>query len=134
MKELTVKAELSHYDELINFINAETENTDCPIKAQTQISLAADEILNNIMTYAYENRDIEDVTVQINCTDNKIILVFIDSGMPFNPTTVKDPDITSTISERTIGGLGIYMVKKTMSQVIYENEQGKNILTLIKDF
>ena len=63
-----------------------------------------------------------------------LILQFIDSGKPFDPLAKEDPDITLSVEERKIGGLGIFMVKKTMDDVAYEFKDGKNMLTVVKKF
>ncbi|MBR5997441.1 MAG: ATP-binding protein, partial [Bacilli bacterium] len=62
-----------------------------------------------------------------------VMLTFIDSGMPYNPLAKEDPDITLSAEERQIGGLGIYMVKKSMDDVSYKFEDGKNIFTIKKN-
>ena len=60
------------------------------------------------------------------------IITFIDSGMPYDPLARPDPDVTLPAEEREIGGLGIYMVKKSMDNISYEYKDGKNILTIKK--
>ena len=62
-----------------------------------------------------------------------VIITFIDNGIPYDPLKKEDPDITLSAEERDIGGLGIYMVKKTMDAVSYEYKDGCNILTIKKD-
>ena len=64
--------------------------------------------------------------------DGKVYMTFEDEGIPYNPLEKKDPDVTLSVEEREIGGLGIYMVKKSMDEITYENKDGKNILTLMK--
>ena len=59
-------------------------------------------------------------------------VTFIDSGMPYNPLQKEDPDITLSVEERQIGGLGIYMVKKTMDEIFYQYKNGQNHLTIKK--
>ena len=62
----------------------------------------------------------------------RVYIRFEDEGIPYNPLTNQDPDITLSANERSIGGLGIYMVKKTMDSVKYKYENDKNILTIKK--
>ena len=59
-------------------------------------------------------------------------LTFIDSGVPYNPLKKDDPDTTLSAEDRKIGGLGIFLVKKSMDDMRYEFKDGKNILTLVK--
>ncbi len=80
-------------------------------------------------------RAAENATIQIEMEDNppKITLIFIDQGTPYNPLENKDPDITLDIEDREIGGLGIFLVKKTMDELSYEYVDGQNILTMKKE-
>ena len=80
--------------------------------------------------------DMADATIQIEIEKDLpgIVLTFIDQGMPYNPLENKEPDITLDIEEREIGGLGIFLVKKTMDALSYEYVDGQNVLTLKKAF
>ena len=74
------------------------------------------------------------VTVRL-AVDEKTLtasLTFIDSGVPYNPLEKDDPDTTLSAEDRKIGGLGIFLVKKSMDDMRYECKDGKNILTLVK--
>ena len=70
--------------------------------------------------------------IGIDTSGDSIVIRLIDSGIPFDPTAKKDPDITESAEERKIGGLGIYMVKKSMDSMIYEYKDNQNILTISK--
>ena len=105
------------------------------MKAQIQISVAIDEVLNNIASYAYGG-DTGQVTVRLEIAEEdrkSVHISFIDTGIPYNPLEREDPDITLSAEKREIGGLGIYMVKKSMDSVEYQYENGHNILTIKKD-
>ena len=110
------------------------EEKDCPLKVQMQLDVAIDEIFGNIAYYAY-GKGSGNATIQIKMEDNppKITLIFIDQGTPYNPLENKDPDITLDIEDREIGGLGIFLVKKTMDELSYEYVDGQNILTMKKE-
>ena len=133
MKEITLDATLENLEKVTDFVNEQLEQCDCPLKAQTQIDIVIDELFSNIAHYAY-NPDKGSATVCIEVTEEPIsvILTFIDSGVPYNPLCHDDPDITLSVEERDIGGLGIFMVKKTMDEINYEYRDGKNILTVKK--
>lgn len=62
-----------------------------------------------------------------------MVITFIDHGIPYDPLRKNDPDITLTSEEREIGGLGIFMVKKTMDEITYEYRDGQNILRIRKN-
>ena len=115
------------------FVESELEKINCPQRAVIQLNVAIDEIYSNIVKYAYPGEK-GPVTVSLLIKDDPrcIYVKFRDSGIPYNPLTKDDPDITLSADERTIGGLGIYMVKKTMDDVKYKYENGENILTVKK--
>ena len=107
------------------------EIKELPMKLSMQISVCVEEIFTNIARYAYSEKE-EDVTLGISYSEDELIMRFTDHGMPFDPLMKKDPDVTLSAEERDIGGLGIFIVKKTMDDVHYEYKNGKNILTIRK--
>lgn len=134
MKSITVEAKIENVDKVTEFVNEVLEEKDCPLKVQMQLDAAIDEIFGNIAYYAY-GKGSGNATIQIKMEDNppKITLIFIDQGTPYNPLENKDPDITLDIEDREIGGLGIFLVKKTMDELSYEYVDGQNILTMKKE-
>lgn len=134
MKELTLDAAVENIEVVTDFVNEELERVDCPMKAQVQISVAIDELFGNIARYAY-TPDVGKATVQISVEEDplSVIITFIDNGKPFNPLEQEEPDITASADERKIGGLGIFLVKKTMDMVEYEFKDGQNILKIKKN-
>ena len=133
-KELTIEAATDNIETVTDFVLSELEKHNCPPKAQTQIAIVIDELFGNIARYAY-TPDMGDATVQLEIEDDplSVIITFIDNGKPFNPLEHKSPDVTAPAEERGIGGLGIYLVKKTMNMVEYEYKDGQNVLTVKKD-
>lgn len=131
--ELTVEAAAENLTQVMAFVEQHLEEADCPLKAQMQLAVAAEEIFVNIAHYAYAPGTGE-AAVRLDIADDPaaVTLTFTDSGVPFNPLERDDPDVTLSAEERGIGGLGIYMTKKTMDDVRYEHRDGKNILTLVK--
>ena len=134
MKSITVEAKIENVDKVTEFVNEVLEEKECPLKVQMQLDVAIDEIFGNIAYYAY-GKGSRNATIQIEMEDNppKITLTFIDQGIPYNPLESKDPDITLDIEDREIGGLGIFLVKKTMDELSYEYVDGQNILTMKKE-
>ena len=134
MKSITVEAKIENVDKVTEFVNEVLEEKECPLKVQMQLDVAIDEIFGNIAYYAY-GKGSGNATIQIEMEDNppKITLTFIDQGIPYNPLERTDPDITLDIEDREIGGLGIFLVKKTMDELSYEYVDGQNILTMKKE-
>lgn len=127
-------ASISDIPTVTDFVNEELEKLDCPMKASIQISVAIDEIYSNVVKFAYPNSS-GPITVKVNEIEepHSVAVTFIDDGVPYNPLIKEDPDVTLSAEDREIGGLGIYMVKKSMDDVQYRYENEKNILTIIKN-
>ena len=134
MKELTIAATVENIETVTDFVNEQLEAFDCPMKAQMQIDIAIDELFGNIAHYAY-NPEIGQATVRVEVVEDplSVVITFIDNGVPYDPLKKADPDTTLSADEREIGGLGIYMVKKSMDDITYEYKAGQNILTIKKN-
>ena len=132
MKKLEIEAKVDNLNEVTAFIDEQLEAAECSMKTQMQIDLAVEELFVNIAHYAYA----PDVGMAVISTelspDRKFSITFEDSGIPYDPLAKEDPDITLSANERAIGGLGIFMVKKSMDDMYYEYRDGKNILTIVK--
>ena len=135
MKELTVEAKTENLDQVTDFINEELEAWNCPLRTLHVIDIAVDELFGNIANYAYFPKT-GPVTVRVEVKSEPLcaVITFFDRGVPFDPLQKTDPDVTLSAEERGIGGLGIYMVKKSMDGVRYEYRDGRNILTIEKNF
>ena len=133
MKELTIAAMVENIGTVTDFVDEQLEALDCPVKAQMQIDIAIDELFGNIAHYAY-HPEVGNATVRVEVTEEPlaVIVTFIDKGKPYDPLRVAEPDITLSAEERNLGGLGIYMVKKSMDEITYEYKDGKNILSIKK--
>ena len=134
MKELNIAATVENIEAVTNFVNEQLEALDCPMKAQMQIDIAIDELFGNIAHYAY-NPEIGKATVRVEVIEDPlaVTITFIDNGVPYDPLAKADPDTTLSAEEREIGGLGIYMVKKSMDDITYEYKDGQNILAIKKN-
>ena len=134
MKELNISAQVDNLSEVLAFVDEELERLGCSMKVQTQVDVAVEEIFVNIASYAYGDGAGEACIQLEDDTDALAVkITFIDKGKPFDPLKKEDPDVTLSAEERGIGGLGIYMVKKSMDEVAYRYENGSNILTIRKN-
>ena len=132
MKELVIEARTENLNDVLAFVDEELEKHDCGMKTQMQIDIAVEEIFVNIAHYAY-NPEIGKAIIRVGVTENTVSLTFIDNGVQYDPLAKEDPDVTLSAEERQIGGLGIFMVKKSMDDVRYEYKDGSNILTFSKE-
>lgn len=134
-KELTLDASLENVQAVVDFAEEALEAMNAPIKVRTQINIAIDEIFSNIARYAYtEAAGMATVRIEPFADQSGVTLTFVDQGIPYNPLEKEDPDVTLSADEREIGGLGIFMVKKSMDEMQYEYKDGQNVLRIGKRF
>ena len=127
------EARVEKLDEVLAFLDGTLEGMDCPMKTQIQLDVAVEELYVNIASYAYAP-ETGPATLRIVPEDGGVAITFIDHGMPYDPLAKPDPDVTLSAEERQIGGLGIYMVKKSMDGMEYRREGDSNVLTIHKRF
>ncbi len=133
-KELTVAATDDNLSKVLTFVDDELAKMECSPKIQMQIEVAVEELFVNIAHYAYAP-ETGSATILIKPQDNPkaVAITFVDRGIPYDPLSKPDPDVTLSAEDRKIGGLGIYMVKKSMNDMRYEYRDGQNILTIVKE-
>lgn len=133
MKELKIEARTENLPDVLGFVDALLEERECKMKPQMQLDVAVEEIFVNIAHYAY-TEGVGEARIQVDFEGDplSVVITFIDSGTPYDPLAKEDPDVTLSAAERQIGGLGIYMVKKSMDEVLYRHEDGCNIFTIKK--
>ena len=135
MKERTLPAVKENIPEIIAWIEQELEALDCGMRAQMQIDVALDELMANIAGYAYGD-GAGNMTVRFSFDEpsDTAVITLVDRGVPFDPLSADDPDVSRPVEMREAGGLGIFLVKKSMDDVTYEYKDGQNILTIKKFF
>lgn len=133
MKELRLQASDETLYTVLDEIERQLDENNCPEMIKSIMLVAVEEIFVNIAHYAYGGKSGEAIINLDVRQDPKCCRVeFRDRGIPYNPLEKADPDITLSAEEREIGGLGIYMVKQSMDRVDYRYEDGCNILTIEK--
>ena len=133
MKELTLEAKVANLQQVLDFVDENLKSMRCPMKILMQIDVAVEEIFVNVASYAY-TPNTGSVTIRMDLQEKPraVVITFIDSGIPYNPLAKEDPDVSLSAEERSIGGLGIFMVKKTMDKMEYEYTDKQNILKMYK--
>ncbi len=149
-ENLQVQAIVENLEQVLFAVDHQLEAVGCPLKIQMQIDIAVEELFVNIAHYAYAP-DIGDAEIIVETMDTCPLpeerqsemtpeelegawakVTLSDSGKPFNPLAAEDPDITLPAHKRRIGGLGIFMVKKSMDHMFYEYKDGKNNISICK--
>ena len=129
----TFPARYEFLDEIRNFVAEVAHEGGFTEKAIYSLQLAADEAASNIIEHAYQG--VANASLQITCDmqDDELIITMRDSGKPFDPANVKQPNLKADLSKRQIGGLGVYLMRKLMDEVCYEsNAKTGNLLTMTK--
>lgn len=117
--------------EIVDALMESPEMTE-DMALQFKIRLCVEEVVENIVSYAYTGGDGPMEASILRDNDGTIIIVFKDQGVPFDPLAKPDPDITLSAEDRPIGGLGIFLCKQMMDDVRYEYSNGQNVLTMVK--
>lgn len=137
-RELTVDAEIEELERVLDFISEYISELGCSMALEMKINVACEEIFVNIAHYAYKKISPElhgkaCISLSLDETGENIQIMFRDKGIAYNPLEKSDPDVSLSAEERDIGGLGIFMVKKSMDSVLYEREGDENVLVLVKN-
>lgn len=134
MKHLQYTAKFEYLDEIREFVGNIARKGGFSDKDVYNIQLATDEAASNIIEHAYEG--VKDGILELSCgmEGDGIKIVLTDHGEPFDPGSIPMPDLKADLSERKIGGLGIFLMRKLMDEVHYEShpEKNSNTLTMIK--
>lgn len=129
-KEITVDSKIENMEALTAFVEKELEPFEPTMKSQMQINVAIDELFSNVVRYSGSSN----MTLVLEVKEDVLTatLTFIDNGVAYDPLAKADPDVTLSADDREIGGLGIFLVKKTMDGMEYKREGEKNILSITK--
>jgi serine/threonine-protein kinase RsbW len=130
MSKIKLPARIEHLERSVQFVSGYAREQGFTDKRITEIELATEEALVNIFNYAYPE-NIGEVELTCKMDDNRFIIEIVDTGIPFNIESVSEPDLTADISDRKIGGLGVFLIRKMVDEVRYRREDDKNILTFI---
>ncbi len=133
MAEKIFVASDASFEDAMAFLEEQMDLAELPMKISMQVSVAFEEMYVNVCHYAYPDGD-GTVLVRIVAEDGVLKITLDDTGLPYDPLKKEDPDITLSAEERNIGGLGIFIVRKTMDDMQYEYKDGHNILTILKKY
>ena len=136
MSRFQTQATVDNLSKVLEFVDDELSANDCPPKVMMQIDVAVEEMYVNVANYAYKpGTGSAEIEMDFSSEDGgSVTITIIDSGEQFDPLKKPDPDVTLSADEREIGGLGIFMVKKSMDDVRYEYRNGQNRFTMFKRF
>ncbi len=132
-RSLTLPNDINTIPQLNEFLDTFCEEAGITMETTISLNLALEEVVVNVMEYAYPKPEAGSVNIDARTDENCVTFVLTDSGIPFDPTTMKDVDTTKPLEERQIGGLGIFLTRNIMDAMSYERSNERNILTLRKN-
>lgn len=132
-KEIKIINDLDEIPRLAEFIEELCSEVNLSDELTMNINLALEEAVANIIMYAYPTEEIHEILLKVTYLSEQLIFLLTDKGLSFDPTQVPDADITLPIEERTIGGLGIFLIRSIMNEVSYQRLGEENMLIMKKN-
>jgi sigma-B regulation protein RsbU (phosphoserine phosphatase) len=130
--KLTLSNQLIEISRINDSFNEFAENYAIPLRVSLKINMVFDELLSNIINYAYTDQEAHEIVIQVDLFSSRLLITIEDDGIPFNLFLREKPDTEAPLEERPIGGLGIHLVKEVMDEVSYKRHFDHNRITLIK--
>ena len=132
-KTVRITNQRDQVDTVRKFFDEYSEENKLTEKTVHDIQMALDELLTNIVNYGYEDSDEHKIDVRFGINDDAVRVEIIDDSKPYNILEQENPDISLSVEDKPIGGLGIFLIKKLMSNVDYYTKEGKNHLVMTKE-
>lgn len=131
-RSIVMKNSVDQIGRMAAFVEEISQDWNLSMEDTFSINLALEEAVTNVIMYAYPIEEQHELTLEARRADKRVIFRLIDNGKAFDPTLRPDPDLTLSLEERPIGGLGIFLIRKVMHDVEYTREDGRNVLTMVK--
>ncbi len=132
-KSIDIRNEINELNRLNDFLEQSMSGLGLNEMLFMNLKLAIEEVVVNTITYGYPEKKKDFINIRLEYDVNRLKVVITDSGIAFDLTSKKEPDVSLPLEERPIGGLGTYLVKQLMTEVSYKRDGNRNILTMIKD-
>ena len=130
--ELKIKNKLEEMDVVEEKFESFCEEYQIPDTARQKVSIVLDELLNNVVSYAFRDQKEHIIELKFVLTGKRLAITIHDDGVPFNPFELDPPDISLSLADRSLGGLGIFFVRSMMDEYLYSRHIGKNVVRLVK--
>lgn len=132
-KEIRITNDLAEISSLAEFVEELCAELSVSDELTMNINLALEEAVANIIMYAYPSQEQHDILLRATISPSQLVFLLTDNGQSFDPTEVEDANISLSIEERPLGGLGIFLIRSIMNEVSYQRLDGENRLTMKKD-
>ena len=131
-RQITLSNRIEEIARMAAFLEQISEELNLSVEDSFNIHLAMEEAVSNVIMYAYPQDEEHTLTITVRQVENRLVFKIVDSGKEFDPTKQPEADITLSLEERPIGGLGIFLIRRIMQMVEYHRVNGENILTMVK--
>ena len=132
MKDIAILNETDQVHVAMQQFEAFAEDHAIPMPMVMKINIVLDEIISNIIKYGFPEEDKQELHIRLTMREKDLSMIIRDNGMPFNPFQTTPPDLSKSVEEREIGGLGIHLVRQLMDDFSYRREQDSNIVEMTK--
>ena len=129
---LTMRNDLKDIETVMEAFEGFAGQHDMPMAVTMKFNVVFDELLNNIVSYGFVEGSDQQIEIKLELLGNRLAVIVVDDGIPFNPLSKETPDIEASIEDREIGGLGIHIVRNLVDEVTYQRRIDKNVLTMVK--
>ncbi len=130
--DIALKNDLSEIARLSEFVEEFAASNQLPQSMVFQVNLALEELVTNVISYAYRDGGNHQIAVRLNLDEGQLRAEVVDDGIPFNPLEAPPPDLTIPLEQRPIGGLGIHLVRNLFDTLDYKRQDNRNHLTMLK--
>ena len=132
IKHFVIENQIGKIASLAEKIDELAQNWELPQTLAMNLNLVVEEALSNIIFYAFTDSNKHDIDIALAVNKNRLTIKITDDGIPFNPLSHEQPDVTLPAEERPVGGLGIFLISQIMDEMHYNRQKNRNILTLNK--
>ncbi len=131
-RTITLTNRIDELTRISSFLEECADRWGISMPVTMSLNLVLEEAFTNVVQYAYSDNNEHEIELVIEKKDNELEIILIDDGKHYDPTEQKEPDINLAAEDRPIGGLGIFLIKKTMDKVHYYRKEDKNHLVMVK--
>ena len=132
-QSVVIRNDLKEIKTVMTAFEVFAEQNDIPMPVIMKFKIIFDELLNNIVSYGYDDEGDHEVDVKMELLGKRLTVTVSDDGIPFDPLSKETPDIEALIEDREMGGLGIHNIRALTDEVIYQRRIDRNILTMVKN-
>jgi anti-sigma regulatory factor (Ser/Thr protein kinase) len=131
-EHLRLNAELGELARLTAWLDGFCERHQIPDEAHYHLNVVVEELVINAIKHGRCSPVEGAIAVALKLSGQELNITITDTGIPFNPLNAPPPDLTGSLAERPIGGLGIHLVRSLMNSLEYERQGGRNRLRITK--